>query len=723
MYSRLIILLTYFSIHFSTAQNSELWLMNKNGFNDKFIIDWRTDPPSFNNVGVLAPDSFTPNYSVSDSCGNILFFTDLFSIMDRNLADTLLADSITGNYSQWNESGGIVKIPNSDSIYLIIRTNYSQLLDTNFNFIPFDLDSSIGFALWSYNGMTLRHQLISKQNKLYDFYSDQLLIIKHGNNRDYWLLGRNFDGEILVWSIDSTGIESVPTIFSGSPIRTDLTAKYPNSTIYSSPSGEYIFYVHHDENQNYLCIGEFDRSKGLFKEIKTIPIPIFDPSYSNVQEIRSIIFREECNILYYVEQSNHNRLFKLQFDHNFNLIDDFLLYSSQDYTQNNTDEILLHHMKLFRNKIYFTNATYNGSVYEATVKRNMSTLELSPNCTDEDEFKLLNFETGGLTYRNGPPSNFPEALGGEYNGEKTILIENVCLGDTSHFKSVNTSCETFLEWYVLKENEISGESFQTREFDYVFKNIGLHKIEYRTNEDTVLKFIRIDEKLPEAKMIDTVICGNSEIVLGADENTNNSVNFKWNNGKREKTQIVEQAGHFKRTSYNSCNSVTDTWNVVLLPDEINGVSDSIIHSCNDAPLSLKIPEGNWEVKWEDKNLNNQRNIYVNGYYEVEISNSCFDTTFSFEVYFEENNKLKEVNVFTPNGDGINDLFNPYENIELIDNFSIKIYNRWGGLVFKTDNPQVFWDAKNVPNSEYFYSISFKQCKELKKFKGNVRVLK
>ncbi|HRS54443.1 MAG TPA: gliding motility-associated C-terminal domain-containing protein, partial [Bacteroidales bacterium] len=51
------------------------------------------------------------------------------------------------------------------------------------------------------------------------------------------------------------------------------------------------------------------------------------------------------------------------------------------------------------------------------------------------------------------------------------------------------------------------------------------------------------------------------------------------------------------------------------------------------------------------------------------------------------------NVFTPDGDGINDYFKPfpYNFVEKID---ITIFNRWGEIVFETTNPDVNWDGKN-----------------------------
>ena len=52
------------------------------------------------------------------------------------------------------------------------------------------------------------------------------------------------------------------------------------------------------------------------------------------------------------------------------------------------------------------------------------------------------------------------------------------------------------------------------------------------------------------------------------------------------------------------------------------------------------------------------------------------------------------NVFTPNNDGYNDLFVPfpYDFVEKVD---MNIFNRWGGLVFSTTDPDINWDGKDM----------------------------
>jgi gliding motility-associated-like protein len=76
---------------------------------------------------------------------------------------------------------------------------------------------------------------------------------------------------------------------------------------------------------------------------------------------------------------------------------------------------------------------------------------------------------------------------------------------------------------------------------------------------------------------------------------------------------------------------------------------------------------------------------------------CVDDCINFEL----------PNVFTPNGDGMNDLFKPFP-YNLVEKIDLKIYGRWGNLVFQTSDPDINWDArhmdsgKKVPSGVYYY---------------------
>lgn len=52
------------------------------------------------------------------------------------------------------------------------------------------------------------------------------------------------------------------------------------------------------------------------------------------------------------------------------------------------------------------------------------------------------------------------------------------------------------------------------------------------------------------------------------------------------------------------------------------------------------------------------------------------------------------NTFTPNGNGQNELYTPILPYRFVEKIDIKIYNRWGDLVFESTNPYIGWDGKD-----------------------------
>lgn len=70
------------------------------------------------------------------------------------------------------------------------------------------------------------------------------------------------------------------------------------------------------------------------------------------------------------------------------------------------------------------------------------------------------------------------------------------------------------------------------------------------------------------------------------------------------------------------------------------------------------------------------------------SKHLFDTcTFTCPTY-------KIPNIFTPNKDGENEVLLP-KPYRFVDKIDLKIYNRWGVLVFETNNPDINWDGKEM----------------------------
>lgn len=97
-------------------------------------------------------------------------------------------------------------------------------------------------------------------------------------------------------------------------------------------------------------------------------------------------------------------------------------------------------------------------------------------------------------------------------------------------------------------------------------------------------------------------------------------------------------------------------------------------------------------------------------YSVEVENmdGCKDTTSIVVDVRQDFNQIVFVpNVLTPNGDGFNDTW-LIKNIQLFPKNSVKIVNRWGDVVFETNDYQNNWDGNysggNLPAGTYYYIL-------------------
>jgi len=85
------------------------------------------------------------------------------------------------------------------------------------------------------------------------------------------------------------------------------------------------------------------------------------------------------------------------------------------------------------------------------------------------------------------------------------------------------------------------------------------------------------------------------------------------------------------------------------------------------------------------------------------------------------------NAFSPNGDGNNDVFKilNFTNQTLIE---FKVFNRWGTVVFKTENPKEGWDGKYKntaqPMGVYGYAIRIVYPEGIENtYKGTVTLIR
>ncbi len=118
-----------------------------------------------------------------------------------------------------------------------------------------------------------------------------------------------------------------------------------------------------------------------------------------------------------------------------------------------------------------------------------------------------------------------------------------------------------------------------------------------------------------------------------------------------------------------------------------------------------------------------------GKYNVNLiatsTNGCRDTSkVIINVYPEM--IIYIPNAFSPNNDGTNDFFYPVINRQ-VEKYELFIYNRWGNLVFNSNNQYQKWDGKYqgeiVKEGVYYYIIYITAGNKEKKFHSSLTILR
>ena len=172
--------------------------------------------------------------------------------------------------------------------------------------------------------------------------------------------------------------------------------------------------------------------------------------------------------------------------------------------------------------------------------------------------------------------------------------------------------------------------------------------------------------------------------------------------------------------YVQCMGQVDTVSATLYLNDYTPLSITMPDSLNicpeiDGPYSL---EGVWSggiepfsYSWSTGDTSS--NIIsispmVTQDYSLTISDGCGDPEIGNSTVWVQC-PIEEINIFTPNSDGNNDFFIPI-NIEQYENITLKVFNRWGKIVYEQINYNNDWDGthyksgKELKEGVYLYII-------------------
>lgn len=304
------------------------------------------------------------------------------------------------------------------------------------------------------------------------------------------------------------------------------------------------------------------------------------------------------------------------------------------------------------------------------------------------------------------------------NHPPDISVEYSCINDSVSFKTNGASLFDSAYWDLG-----NGEKNSNFTFNYLYKTPGKYQVEFRwfscggsaTRQQTIdIGLLPVINFGP-----DTTLCPGTKYLLDVERGLSK---YQWSTGDTVENIVIEKAGTYWVTAKRGKCQSTDTIKISYQPPIWIELGNEF-YLCEDDSQTVKLDAGKGFTTylWTPTNDTTQWiEVRKSGPYYVVVKDfrgcSGEDGTVvqrKCDVEFEM------PNAFTPNGDGINDVFAPY--ITDAVKYELTIYNRWGEKLFYTNDMQQGWDGKNNERAAqigvYFYMVSYSgyQNKLLRKY--------
>ena len=278
--------------------------------------------------------------------------------------------------------------------------------------------------------------------------------------------------------------------------------------------------------------------------------------------------------------------------------------------------------------------------------------------------------------------------------------------------------------------------------DVAASNAGNYSITYTIPADACNALASSNSKLvvqptPSTPIINSptaILCGANNVTFLA--NSNGTIN--WYNQPALQTivatgnsfdTLLQQSTSLYATATNGiCTSASAATTVQILPLPKKPFIGNDTAICLTDKLILNA--GLYDTYlWQDGSTNATFTVANSGMYSVKITNlgNCSNADTVAINVLNDCNDINFANSFSPNGDGVNETFGPLGNVFLLSKFQLSIYNRYGQLIYHSNNPYQKWDGKkevqrNGSASYVWYcTYTFKGISRIKK--GNILVIK
>lgn len=162
-------------------------------------LDFMTNPPTVLTNGAL--NVFKGVATVSDSNGNLLFYTDGTGVLNGSHVLMANGSGLNGQAAGSLQAAIIVKQPGNNSLYYIFTTSQTAMTQgANYSIVDMSLAAGLG-------------SVTVKNSPLYTPTCEKQVAVRHCNGKDVWIISHHYGSdEFRSYLLTEAGITSTPVI-------------------------------------------------------------------------------------------------------------------------------------------------------------------------------------------------------------------------------------------------------------------------------------------------------------------------------------------------------------------------------------------------------------------------------------------------------------------------------------------------------------------------------
>ena len=241
---------------------------------------------------------------------------------------------------------------------------------------------------------------------------------------------------------------------------------------------------------------------------------------------------------------------------------------------------------------------------------------------------------------------------------------------------------------------------------FLVKKPGKYWVTVTTPCKVLSDTIQVDYSLDFNLGADTTLCNGQTLTLNAPAG---GTAYRWQDGSAQTSYAVRQAGTYSlRVTQANCTAADTIQVRYLRPPQLELGPNKELCGAETYTIVPTFSDGTF--RWQDSLTAVERVVNHSGVFRASVRNDCATATDSIGVdYGDCGCVIYTPNSFTPNGDGINDVFNPLACGDITLR-SLLVFNRWGEVIFKTDTYPFQWNGfyrnEVCPNGVYAWRIGY-----------------